>query len=461
MRIEGNIASLRTPTPADLDYIRSLWADPDTMKDAGGSIDLDEGRARRWYQKMVDPGSDTDRYFLIVDSDSDEPVGEVSFHRYDPKTKAAELNIKIEAGRRYQGHGPEALRLLLDYFFGAFGGEVMLDPVAPGNRNGQRALSRFGFERDRSRKDVFLLRMTKQRFRSMCSGHLSANREWENAKANRVKKATKEKKGSRMKTAIIALVLCAATLPAQPGFDEAKPYWDNRGDRAELQKAIEIYAKFYETAPSYELAERLAYAYYFLADAFEQGDQKSKDYYTGYEWGIKALCFDPGFKQRFVDQKQGMGDAIKGVPREFSGGIFWTATCIGKWGKMRNIFKTLKTSKQARKLVEYLYTIDKTYYYGGPARWLGAYFAIAPGIAGGDMEKSKKFYAEALAIAPGYFATKVLMAENYYSKLKDRPNYDKMLDEVLAGDAAAIPEMAIEQAVEQGKARKLKTEKID
>jgi tetratricopeptide (TPR) repeat protein len=267
-----------------------------------------------------------------------------------------------------------------------------------------------------------------------------------------------------MKRTIIALaatVLGAAALLAQPGFDEAKAAWENRGDQASLQQAIGIYAKAYQTAPSYELAERLAYAYYFLADAFEQGDQKAADYYTGYEWGIKALCYDPGFKQRFTDQKQGMGDAIKGVPREFAGGIFWTATCIGKWGKMHNIFKVLSTSKQARKLVVYLYSIDKTYYYGGPARWLGAFYAIAPGIAGGDMAKSKQYYDEALAMAPQYFATKVLMAENYYSKLKDRANYDKMLDEVINGEAGSVPEVVIEQKVEQGKALRLKAEKID
>ncbi len=260
--------------------------------------------------------------------------------------------------------------------------------------------------------------------------------------------------------ALAALALCAAALPAQPGFDEAKALWDKRGDKASLQQAIEIYAKAYQGAPSYELAERLAYANYFLADAFEQGDQKMAGYYAGYEWGIKALCYDPGFKQRFVDQKQGMGDAVKGVPKEFAGGIFWTATCIGKWGKMHNIFKILSTSKQARRMVEYLYSVDKTYYYGGPARWLGAYFAIAPGIAGGDMKKSKTFYDEALAMAPQYFATKVLMAENYYSKLKDRANYNKMLDEVIGGEAGSIPEIAIEQKVEQEKAAKLKATKV-
>jgi len=259
---------------------------------------------------------------------------------------------------------------------------------------------------------------------------------------------------------LLFLMLAVNWAGAQPNaFEQAREHWEKRGEPASLKKAIGVYQKAYESEPSYALAERLSYAYYFLADAFEQGEQRSRDYYTGYEWGIKALCYDPGFKQRYQAEKKGMGDAINGVPKEFAGGIFWAATCYGKWGKMRNILKQLGPAKQARKMITYLYSIDKTYYYGGPARWLGAFYAIAPGIAGGDMKKSKQYYEEALEMAPQYFATKVLMAENYYPEVKDRAGYDRALDEVLAGDINALPEVAIEQKVEQEKAKILKAEK--
>ena len=166
MQIAGQHDMIRTPETADLPYLRRLWADPETMEAVGGPFVIDDQRARRWFETMVDPGSDTDRYFLIGKTNG-TPVGEISFHRYNPATKTAELNIKIEASNRYRGYGPEALRLLLDYFFGEFGGEVMLDPVALGNRNGKKAIMSFGFEHDPSRADVFLLRMTKQRYLAM------------------------------------------------------------------------------------------------------------------------------------------------------------------------------------------------------------------------------------------------------------------------------------------------------
>lgn len=169
-RLTAENVRLRRPELEDLAYIRKLWADPDTMKEVGGPIVMDEKRARRWFEKMLDPGSPGDRYFLIVNRDN-LPVGEASFNRFDPGTKTAELNLKIEACHRFKGYGPEAVRLILEYFFGSFGGQVMADPIAPDNIQGRKALMSFGFEHDPSRTDVFMLRMTKQMFHSRYNGN--------------------------------------------------------------------------------------------------------------------------------------------------------------------------------------------------------------------------------------------------------------------------------------------------
>lgn len=259
---------------------------------------------------------------------------------------------------------------------------------------------------------------------------------------------------------LLAGILSVGAAFAQPGFDAAKELWAGRGDPASLEKAIAVYEQAYQTSPSSQLAERLSYAYYFLADAFKEGDAKADNYYQGHEWGLTSLKYNGEFRKLTEVDKKSMGDAVTVLGKEYAGGIFWTATCIGKWGKMKGIFKTVKTSKQARKMVEHLYTLDKTYYYGGPARWLGTYFALAPGMFGGDMNKSKQMYDEALQMAPDYFATSVLMAENYASKIKDRQLYDQLLDKVLSSPAGIIPEIVPEQTVEQKKAQKLKEEKF-
>ncbi len=175
MWIRGDSVILRTPTAADLPYIRRLWADPETMQEVGGPIELSEQRAQRWFERMVDPGSDRDRYFLVCDQHG-APVGEISFHRYDAAQRTAEFNIKIEGNRRFGGHGFEAALLLLDYYFNTFGGEALIDPVAPANVPGQRALARFGFARVGASEEAVIFRMDKRRFNELYAKERSCGR---------------------------------------------------------------------------------------------------------------------------------------------------------------------------------------------------------------------------------------------------------------------------------------------
>lgn len=155
--------TLRHPLPDEMNYITKLWADSLTMVEVGGPIHLTEEQAQKWYARVVSPGSQTDRYFLIFNQ-ADQPVGEISFHRYDKNIGTAEFNIKIEHRHRGRGYAQKAVPLLLRYFFFDFGGRVMCDPVALDNQPGQKALIKLGFKKDVSRQDVCYLKVTKEEF---------------------------------------------------------------------------------------------------------------------------------------------------------------------------------------------------------------------------------------------------------------------------------------------------------
>ena len=129
---------------------------------------MSDEEAEKWYSGMIDPGSDSDFYCLIFDND-DEPIGEISFHRYDHKTKTAEFNIKIASKHRSKGYSFEAIWLILGYYFHEFGGEIMNDRVGFDNIIGQQVLEKFGFEHDPDVKDeeAYVLKMTKEKFRKL------------------------------------------------------------------------------------------------------------------------------------------------------------------------------------------------------------------------------------------------------------------------------------------------------
>ncbi|MBI4758099.1 MAG: GNAT family N-acetyltransferase, partial [Chloroflexi bacterium] len=132
----------------------------------GGPINLTEEGARDWFVRMIDPGRPTDFYCLIFNEEF-QPIGEISFHRLDQESMTAEFNIKVAGAVRRKGYAREAMSIFLDYFFNQFGGHVLLDDVALDNQAGQRALLLFGFEHDSSVKDVFRLRMTRERFNAL------------------------------------------------------------------------------------------------------------------------------------------------------------------------------------------------------------------------------------------------------------------------------------------------------
>ncbi|MBU5437145.1 GNAT family N-acetyltransferase [Tissierella sp. MSJ-40] len=112
---------------------------------------------------MVQP-TDGKNFYCLVYSLEDEPVGEVSFHRYNEITKTAEFNVKILSKYRGRGYAKEATILLLDYYFNEFFGEVMLDSIAISNNNGQKTLLNIGFEHRSSTDGVSLVSIDKEKY---------------------------------------------------------------------------------------------------------------------------------------------------------------------------------------------------------------------------------------------------------------------------------------------------------
>jgi len=154
---------LKTPTWQDMDSIRWLWGDEETMAAVGGPVHLTDDQAMEWFLRVVDPGGQQDHYRLIFNEDQ-HLVGEVSFHQYDPKPRSAMFNLKIISSERGKGNARAAIHDFLTIFFNELEGHIMLDDIALDNLRGQEVLLQFGFLHDPSRKDVFRVYITKERF---------------------------------------------------------------------------------------------------------------------------------------------------------------------------------------------------------------------------------------------------------------------------------------------------------
>ncbi len=160
----GSVIKLVAPTKGDWQLVKVIWEDPETMEDVGGIQPLSEKRYYQWYQKMFVLDKDKNKYFLILHEDTNQCIGEVSFHKYDKEEKKARLNIKIKSNCRNYGFGKQALDLLLHYYFNEFNGVIMEDIIDIKNQNGYRMLKKYGFKEIRRDKEEILLEMRKDEY---------------------------------------------------------------------------------------------------------------------------------------------------------------------------------------------------------------------------------------------------------------------------------------------------------
>ena len=211
-----------------------------------------------------------------------------------------------------------------------------------------------------------------------------------------------------------------------------------------------------------EVLALLTRAYYFYGDSYLRGNQDAylETMNRAVWWGERALmAASPEFREKMANKGK-FHETIGVVGIEGLPAMYWYATALGKWARASGFGVLVGQKDNIKATMTRALELDPNYYHGGPHRYFGAYYAVAPAFAGGDLEKSKEHYQTSLEIAPYFLGTKVLMAENLATKLDDEEMFDKMLEEVLAADAkAAPPEILAEMLVEQEKARELQKQK--
>lgn len=240
---------------------------------------------------------------------------------------------------------------------------------------------------------------------------------------------------------------------------EADALWGERADIEKLKVALTKWEEAFQIAPSAELAVKLARGHYFLADGHYAmtGDEDNRDlhYNTGTEWGERGIGLAaPDF---VAAKKAGekVPVALQKASAEAVPAFYWWATNLGKWAAGEGLLTVLKYKDDVKATIDFVATTNETFFYGAPHRYLGAYNAKAPG---GSLDASEQHFQKAVEMAPTYLGTKVLWADYLCTKKRDRATYKRLLEEVVAADAAADPAIAPENAVEQRKAKKLLAE---
>lgn len=241
--------------------------------------------------------------------------------------------------------------------------------------------------------------------------------------------------------------------------------WLERLDETKLRSAIASFEQAVKLKPDdHATYAKLARGTYLLADGFlwfkkEDGDSHEETYLTTHEngvafaeQGLRALSSEfEALRQK--DEK--VEDAVKVLGKAAVPLMYWYATNLGKWANTKGLTTKLKHKDRIFSLVKRVLDLDPDFFFGAPDRYFGAYYAVAPGFAGGDMGKSKEHFQKSLAKAPTYLGTHVLLADLWAAKEQDRELFDKELKFVLDAPVDSIPELIPEQTIEKRKAEKL------
>jgi len=259
--------------------------------------------------------------------------------------------------------------------------------------------------------------------------------------------------GAYQTTADVAEVASADVVADLAAADEL---FGARVDPAELMESLEAYERVITADPDNRHALlRLVRGWYFLGDAHTVDKQDKIDRWAkAIEYGKRCLALNEDFASRIAGGEKPK-DAVVSATAEDAPCLYWTATAIGKWGKIQGIAKTLGNLPTVKAYVSKVEELDPSYFHYGPARYWGAYYSVLPSFAGQDLEQSAEYFKESLAGAPDYLGTRILRAENLAVKTQDVALFHSDIAHVLDFDIETAPELRPENVMEQAKARAL------
>jgi hypothetical protein len=244
-------------------------------------------------------------------------------------------------------------------------------------------------------------------------------------------------------------------------LSEADAAWLRRDEEAQAKAAVDDYTAATDLDPSnWQALTALTHATYFYADCHLRFDEDNPELYKDtHEEGIKAAeralsALSPPFAEKMAAGTL-MEDAIDVLDRSAVPALYWYSSNLGRWATLESFATLLSYKDQVRAVMEFCLNNYPTYWYQGPDRYFGVFYARSPGFAGGDMQKSAKHFTISMDAQPNYWGTRVLMAEEWAIKEDNRALFEELLNYVIDGDPNVVPAIKPENECEQRKAKKL------
>lgn len=259
------------------------------------------------------------------------------------------------------------------------------------------------------------------------------------------------------KNFLIAFLLLSTKIAFANDLNKIAELYKQRANKEKLDECISLCENVLSKGPNREVAVYLAKAYYFKAEGISDNTLRVELFEKGIKAGEVALNTIERYAKPMAE-KQKEEIVLKNLTKDDMDALYWTAANLARYGKYASFSKKLAVKSRIRYFWDRIMEIDPDYNYGGVYRFFGGYYALVPSITGEqDPDKSKEMFDKGVASAPHYLETKVLYAEAYctHGKVKNTELFRKLLNEVLAADVSAYPEIQPENDIAKAKAKDL------
>lgn len=247
---------------------------------------------------------------------------------------------------------------------------------------------------------------------------------------------------------------------AQQLRQDAEKLWAQRDDAEKVKQAIANWTRAVEINPKdADTWAMLSRAHYFNADCHQRlalgksAPEVKQTFQKGIEAAERSLVARSSAFGSKMQAGSRIEQAISVLDKSSVPALYWRSSNLGRWASAESFATLLSYKDEIRAVMQFCLDEDPTYFYQGPDRYFGVFYARAPSFAGGDMNRSRQHFEASMAVQPNYFGTRTLMAEDYAVKQGDRELFEKLLNQNLSSDPNVLPSAAPENRCEQRKAK--------
>ncbi len=238
---------------------------------------------------------------------------------------------------------------------------------------------------------------------------------------------------------------------------QADSLWALRADPGAARQSLKAYRNAVrKRRDSPELLARLSHACYFVATYISSSpEQRDALFREGQDIALEGMRLDPGFYGVFRETGDET-EAARSLDPAYIELLYWYVVNLARELNQETAIIRRGNKARVESLNARLLALDAGFYYAGPHRIAGA---IPTRFPEGVLADSKSHFETAIALAPGYLGNRVIYADLYAVRAKDKELFRTQLEAVLAAPedtaSAIAPENGYARAQAKGMLAKM------